>query len=285
MQLTGHRIEDLTEADLQRLIDARVVERRDIDYKRETYGGKDADHAEFLADASSFANTLGGDLVIGMEERAGLPISFHPFRGDADAEILRLETLARTGLQPRISDLAGRAIPLAGGGCVIVLRIPRSFSAPHRIGRRGKGEHRFWGRTSNGKYELDVDELRRLFVRAPELADRIRQFRAGRVAQVVRGDGPVKLLDGPVLLIHIVPFSSFDLEPQLSIDRVWDDYERFPPPGSAAPQNRVTNFEGVLMTSNADETALRQRAYVQVFRNGVVEAVASSLARSFADCL
>jgi hypothetical protein len=27
------------------------------------YGGADKDHAEFLADISSFANTMGGDLV------------------------------------------------------------------------------------------------------------------------------------------------------------------------------------------------------------------------------
>jgi hypothetical protein len=57
--------------DLNRLVQARASEARDIEYKRETYGGTAADHAEWLADVSSFANTAGGDLVIGMEAEAG----------------------------------------------------------------------------------------------------------------------------------------------------------------------------------------------------------------------
>ncbi len=37
------------------------------------------------------------------------------------------------------------------------------------------------------------------------------------------------------------------------------------------------NFDGKLMVSNADQAALQQRAYVQVFRNGIVEAVNSTV--------
>jgi hypothetical protein len=37
------------------------AEGRDIGYKRDTHGGSDADHAEWLADVSSFANISGGN--------------------------------------------------------------------------------------------------------------------------------------------------------------------------------------------------------------------------------
>jgi predicted HTH transcriptional regulator len=61
------------EAQLNRLIQAHAAEARDIEYKRETYGGADADHAEWLADISSFANTAGGDLLIGIAAKKGIP--------------------------------------------------------------------------------------------------------------------------------------------------------------------------------------------------------------------
>ena len=57
MALIHIPLTQVDESTLQRLIAAKVAEARDIEYKRDTYGGGDADHAEWLADASSFANT------------------------------------------------------------------------------------------------------------------------------------------------------------------------------------------------------------------------------------
>jgi len=39
------------------LIQAKVAESRDIEFKRETYGGSDADHAEWLANAAGVAES------------------------------------------------------------------------------------------------------------------------------------------------------------------------------------------------------------------------------------
>jgi Putative DNA-binding domain len=93
---------DIDESHLQGLIDGRASETRDIEYKRDTYGNADRDHAEFLADISWFANTAGGDIVIGMSAAKGIATSFAPLTLDHDAEVLRLENIARSGLQPRI---------------------------------------------------------------------------------------------------------------------------------------------------------------------------------------
>ena len=96
-------------------------------------------HAEYLADVSSFANTAGGDIVIGMAATKGVPTAFAPLSVDPDAEILRLENIARSGLQPRISNLVVRAVPLTGG-CALLIRVPRSYNPPHRIIRQGTGQ-------------------------------------------------------------------------------------------------------------------------------------------------
>jgi predicted HTH transcriptional regulator len=73
MSLQSIPLDRIGEDDIQRLLSMGVVESPYLDYKQETYGDTGNDRSEFLADISSFANTLGGDLVIGVAEANGLP--------------------------------------------------------------------------------------------------------------------------------------------------------------------------------------------------------------------
>ena len=275
MTLRHLSLEQIDQVQLQQLIDGRASESRDIEYKRESYGNADRDHGEFLADISSFANTTGGDIILGMSAEAGIPTAFSPLGIDADAEVLRLDNLARSGLQPRIFGFAARAIPI-GTGSVIVLRIPRSYNLPHRIVRQGSGHHRFWARSSAGKYEPNVDELRMLFARAPQIAERVRDFRFERLAKIGADQAAVPLLDRHCLVLHIVPFSAFDTRLSLPLDPGSRLDREFPPLASAYASNFKINVDGFLTLSNAQANARQQRAYVQLFHNGIVEAVASS---------
>lgn len=265
----------IDEARLQALIDVRAAENRNIDYKRQTYGTARDDYAEFLADISSFANTAGGDVVIGMAATDGIPTGILPFQGSVDAETLRLDEVARGGLQPRLPQITFHPVPIGAGGHVLIIRVPRSYNPPHRVIRQGSA--RFWARSSAGKYEPNVEELRALFTLAPQLTDRMRNFRADRIAKIAANQGPVHLMNRGTLVLHVVPFSAFDPSSVMPIDAVSRDYNTFPPLGSRTAQFRKINFDGVLMLSNADQAAQQQRAYVQVFRNGIVEAVNSTI--------
>jgi hypothetical protein len=105
MALTDIPLTKITEADLHRLIAGAVSESLYIDYKAtksggSPYGNSDADHKEFLADISSFANAVGGDLVIGMAEKNGVPTGFSPFTNHPDEELRRLDDMARTVTRP-----------------------------------------------------------------------------------------------------------------------------------------------------------------------------------------
>jgi hypothetical protein len=51
-------LDQITESELQKLIDGKTAETRDIEYKRETYGNADKDYGEFLADVSSLRTPL-----------------------------------------------------------------------------------------------------------------------------------------------------------------------------------------------------------------------------------
>lgn len=118
-----------------------------------------------------------------------------------------------------------------------------------------------------------------MFSFAPQLAERMRDFRLERIARIAAGDAPVSLLDDCCLVLHVIPFSHFDLRPMLSLtDAANPQY--FPPLGMRSANDWRINFDGFLSLSNEDARATGQRAYVQVFRSGAVEAVASSIARS-----
>jgi hypothetical protein len=277
MALTNIPLGEITEDHFQRLIAAQAAESLHVEYKRETYGTNDDQRREYLADVSSFANSAGGDLVIGMIAAKGTPTRVHRFEGDADAERLRLEQMARDGLHPRITNLQTRAVGLSGGGFVIVVRVPKSYNPPHRI--IFKNNARFWARSSAGKYEPNVEELRRIFSEIPLLAERVRAFRTERTARIAAHETPVGLLDGGNLVLHVVPFAAFDFGQSLSLDRVAAQPHLFVPIDSRAAQNYQITFDGLITTSNAEGLSKPQRAYVQVPRSSAVEAVASSLSR------
>lgn len=277
MALSHIRFEDVDETHLRRLLAAGSAESRDIEYKLQPYTDSENDKAECLADVSSFANTAGGDILIGVDAKKGVPVGLAPLVDSADSEILRIEDLVRSSLQPRVA-LRCRAIPIVEGGHVLLLRIPRSYNPPHRLVRNGKGQNRFYARHSAGKYEPNVDELRALFTLAPTLAERIRDFRVERIAKIAAGLAPTTLQAPDAIVLHIVPLSAFGLGASISLAQVNETPHAFPPFGSRAPAYRLINFDGALSLSNADGPAKAQRAYVQVFRSGIVESVYAGFA-------
>jgi predicted HTH transcriptional regulator len=150
----------ITEMDLAALIEGGETEGKTIDYKRDRIGTSDGDRKEFLYDISSFANAAGGQLVIGMEEVEGKATALHGLTGiNPDAEIARLEQMARDGIRPPIPGLQSAAIPLAAGGFAIVVFIPQSWNPPHQV--TYQKAFRFYGRDTNGKYQIDATSCAR----------------------------------------------------------------------------------------------------------------------------
>src|SRR5262249_37659471 len=140
-------LEQITLADLRELIQEKWPEGKAIDYKRDMYGKTDADKKELLKDVSSFANTDGGNLIIGMDEAGGIPTAIPGVAiTDVDAEKLRLEETIRRGIEPRI-DFAIHTVDAGSGAVIFIIRVRESWILPHRVVYQGKfGE--FWARNS-----------------------------------------------------------------------------------------------------------------------------------------
>jgi hypothetical protein len=71
MTLATKPLDDVDRDDLQALVDSEVAEGCTVEFKQ-SVGSADKDKREFLADVSSFANSTGGDLLIGVGEKAGV---------------------------------------------------------------------------------------------------------------------------------------------------------------------------------------------------------------------
>lgn len=270
-------IDAIAKADVDVLIAEKVAERRTLEFKRALPGGTDADKREFLADVSSFANTSGGDLLFGVDavdgvasEARGLTVA------NEDAERLRLESVIRDGLKPRVPPVHLRFIPGFADGPVLLIRIPRSSAAPHMVAFQGLS--RFFARSSAGKWQLDVDELRSAFAAGTDLAERLRTWHRNRVAVVASDQGPAPLVAGSRLIMHLLPLSAFRDRVDLGVEALANQWNRFAPVAHGLVERRF-NIDGILGTAGGEDKRPGTRSYCQVYRDGRVEAVLGDVVR------
>lgn len=262
--------DSIIEDHLQALVENVVPEGRTLDYKRDPYGAADADKREFLADVSALANTAGGHLVIGMDEAAGVAKSLCGFGAiDPDKEATRLESIARDGLQPRLTGLQIKAVALSAGGHTLVVRVPKSLNAPHRV--IASKSNRFYARAGGGKYEPDVDELREMFAMLPSLLDRLRAWHRGRLDAIIMNPARQLVSDSGLILFHVVPLSALGLGGhKVSAADISAHVDGLRPYRAVGLSWQV-NFDGFLVWSEGYNGAV---GYVQAYRNGIIEMIA-----------
>lgn len=267
MTLTGVQPREFKEGHLQGLIAGQVPEGKTVDYKQDLPGTSDGAKKDFLADLCSFANASGGHIIFGMSESEGLPVDLAGLDGDADAAILRMESMARDGIRPPIPGLEFVRVALANGKNAIVAAIPKSWNPPHQV--VFQKDYRFYTRGSAGKQHVDVDELRRIVLLSQEAGERIRQFRAGRVAAIIAGETPAQLQPGARQVLHFVPLNAFGTGSQIDLAAL--DANRGLLVGAMGRGgSQRYNVDGLLAYSQSGEA---HDAYAQLFRNGVLESV------------
>lgn len=271
MSISRLNFEEVSVADILGLLDAGVPEGLSVEYKSQMYGNSDADVKEALKDISSFANTAGGHLILGIVETGGIPTGIVGLAGiDADRDIQRLENLIRDGIEPRIVGVRFRSVTLESGTVVIIGRIPQSWNPPHRVSARGT--NRFYVRNSTGAHEADVEELRRLFSGSSDIRERIRRYRQERVSTVTANHGWVSIMGGGQLILHVLPLAAFGSGLQIDPADAYVLTEDFAPIASEGFSPRF-NFDGFINVRGGRDCY----GYTQVFRNGVIEATKSAM--------
>ena len=267
-------VDQITEEDLQVLKDNSVSEGKTIEYKQSLPSKSDSGKKEFLADVSSFANASGGDLIYGVSESKGIITAIDGLEvDDIDQEISRLENIIRTGIEPRTPSYRIQPVELKNSKYVLIIRVRQSWIGPHRV--IFNKDYQFYSRNSNGKHPLDVAELRVAFNLSETITERIRKFREDRLAKIIADETHAPLNDNPKIVLHIIPIISFNPAQTYDISKVASHPESMPPIRSGGYYRY--NLDGFLTYSQDREG--KSRSYVQLFKNGIIEAVEAFLLR------
>ncbi len=283
MLLNGKLITEIEENDLASMIGV-ASESQNLDFKEHAYptyqdqNGKTTwDKVEFCADLSSFANSFGGWIICGMKEKGGMATEICGLGPtiNIEREIQRLEQAANSGIEPRLPTLKFQSVDLADPekSKVLLIYVGRSFIGPHRV----KETSKFHARRSNGKNEMNVDELRIAFNLAESLTERVKNFRQGRVGILnssdVHEDVPVVLEHGPRIILHSIPLTTLSLGTLIELNsfefanNVFSDVSQL----NAFFRGARFNFLGVVFPFGLK--IAEKTEYFQVFRNGSVEYV------------
>lgn len=266
----------IEESDLLSLI-GTTSEGEYFDFKKDAYiKQNDKWRLDLCTDVSAFANANGGLIICGMTAKNGVAddICGLGANTDLDAERLRLRQVVDNGISPQIPGLRFQDVILSdpNKAVALVIQIPRSFTAPHRI------EHskQFKIRRSNGNDDMSVDELRRAFTSSSMLIENVRGFRRERInalAENKQEEIPIVLSSGPTVVLHFIPLafsnsgsyvdlSVFHLRGQQPswVSKYYLTYGRF-------------NLDGFVRPNGYANPNTALAGYVQIYRTGVIECV------------
>lgn len=264
----------MTEAILREGCQEHWPESQTLDFKRELPALDARGRHEFLKDVCAFANADGGDLVYGISDHNGGAGELTPIvGGNADAVRRRLTQIADAGLEPRVSGISISEVALAGGGFVLIVRVPVSFDAPHRY--HLESNTRFVVRNGTVTSDMTYDQIRTAFDRSATLAERARQFRQERCVSIAKGRGWRPLAPGPIAAVHLIPLAALSRRTSVDVGALHDgEYMTFAQtrPSWGHATTRTLNLDGLVVYPGQGADA-QVPAFSQIFRTGCLETV------------
>lgn len=175
----------LTYSDVEGLTSSGEPESVILDYKG-VIAGKPKDKAELAKDVSALANSAGGYIVIGVEEKRGKPV--HPPTGLS--RILdghKVEEWIGQVVASNISPRAPVTIrPIDHGTdpdkCLVVIHVSVSPRAPHMVTAKGDNRYyrRYFKRQQFESLPAEEYEVRELFHRSTRMRDEVQALLGSR---------------------------------------------------------------------------------------------------------
>ena len=261
-------IDLITEQDIHSLKENEISEGKTLDYKLKISLDTKEEKREFLADVVSFANTIGGDLIIGISEKNGVAEDICGFScDDIDEFKQKMDNLIRDAISPRLSAISIKDIKLKNDKYIIVIRINKSWNSPHMVDSNNK----FYGRNSSGKYPLDITEIRHAFINSGNDLKKYNEFLCDKIANIVGGFvNNLPLCSIPYFTIHMIPLNIFDGTAYFSVEEMQNILNNFNMIHFGI--NKRINYDGILFF-DANSDGDKVESYTQFYRNGTIESV------------
>jgi len=273
MRVKGKLVGNIGPVDIKSLIEDGYSEDKFLEYKSELPRKKDNNEKkEFLADVSAFANTEGGVIIYGIKTKKdaegkdmGIPEKeIDGLKGfNFDAEKLRLESLLREWLTPSLKSVIFQDLKVRNAQ-LMLLGITKSLFQPHMVWFQKSGK--FWRRSNSGKYQMDITEIRQVFLESESWKKAAEQFRQDRIKMVRSGQFiPNVNVEYPFFL-HLVPLGG--VRNLLDFNAYKELLSKFTPPRFTHACSHRYNLEGYFISHSLEGM---YHLYIQIFRDGSVE--------------
>ncbi|HHT7061373.1 TPA: AlbA family DNA-binding domain-containing protein [Bacillus cereus] len=195
---------EITLGDIIKLQTDGIEEGKTIDYKLQLHLKDKSARKEFARDVTSFANTEGGDLIIGVSEEKGAITEILGIEvSDKDALRLDIENLLRTSIEPQLPNVEIDFYSIEER-FVLHIHVSKSYNGPHIVNGT-----KFVARNSGGKYELDYTEIKQRFTSSKGIENEMESYHFERLMKIKRDDGYWETGDGAAIVMHIMPIQSF----------------------------------------------------------------------------
>lgn len=173
-------VSQLTEEDIQSLVDNKERESSVLEFKQEI-SGTDREKKEIAKDISAMANAEGGYFIVGIKEKdsqAEAITGTAKTIGNQPVEAW-IESVLITNIRPRIA-IAPKVVLLQSNPdkVIIVIRIPQSPKRPHMV--ISEGRNAYYTRHNYQASFADEHEVRSMFIESKISDDEMKKFLGSR---------------------------------------------------------------------------------------------------------
>lgn len=207
LSLFNKRITEIELQDIENLISNQTPESKNLEYKGEMQGNDEKNAINKVV--CGFANADGGLFIYGLEEDENKNpttiegISLNGISWD-DKKRSILSTI-ETNIEPRV-DVEIREIELDDDESIILIKVPKSWNAPHCIKKNNGKNRSFYVRRDGSTNPMEFEEIKSMFDLNNSLLEKINDYRDKRVSF-----WSSKNRDKYKVMFHAIPFDAFSI--------------------------------------------------------------------------
>lgn len=221
---------------------------------------------DFLRDAASFANTMGGCLIFGIEANEGYPTRFSGFQVDSEDKLVeKIRQLFHEKITPSLRDYKIRSFRAQDGNLILLLHINSGTESPYVVVE--KSSRWFDARADEGRYLIENYDSK--WAQAQFRLKKIIEFRQKRIAETLRGNYPFQVPDRARIMVHLIPISTFEEQSVLDFAEQENNCRDFSTFIEHSTTEVLQNSDGLVAWYSCDG----QISYNQWFKNGVFEVI------------
>ncbi|ARM35517.1 hypothetical protein B0B39_18455 (plasmid) [Legionella longbeachae] len=253
--------------ELKNYIEQGITENRLLEFKSKLPGKQDENEPLLLKPICSFANTNGGYLIYGIDDTK-------PWESQSGVEVVdedqlkqKLTNIIEHSTEPKITqyDIVIHKLSEPSKYLLIIF-VAKSYSSPHRI----RKSNIFYGRSSSGAYQMDINEIRNIMLLHSTFIDKITEFVNNRSTKIRKNLSVIPLAQGIKFLLHFVPVASVMNTENFSIIFLKEKIDEF---------KIFENFklkatlEGLLFYEPTIGKYHHSEKYNLYYRSGIIESV------------